>query len=161
MAELAAQTQQMVEKLGLPAPDQIGFVVKDLEKAIAQYDPLFGPFNKVDHGPQAASYRGGPRSDYTLKFGFGRIGELEIELIEWVSGDTPHRDFLEAGHEGMHHIRFRVDDVGFWQDKLASVGFETVWFDRLSPEIAYAYLERKGDPLVLELLEFRNGNPPV
>lgn len=161
MAELAAQTQQLATTLGLPAPDQIGFVVKDLDKAIALYDPLFGPFHKVDHGEQAASYRGGPRTDYALKFAFGRIGELEIELIEWVSGDTPHRDFLEQGHEGMHHIRFRVDHVDFWQDKLASVGFETVWFDRLSPEIAYAYLERKGDPLVLELLEFRGGNPPV
>ena len=41
------------------------------------------------------------------------------------------------------------------------MGFETVWFDRLSPDIAYAYLEREGDPLVLELLQFRNGEPPV
>ena len=30
---------------------------------------------------------------------------------------------------------------------------------RIIPETAYAYLERKGDPLVLELLEFRKGNP--
>lgn len=159
MAELAAEARRMAENLGLPAPDQIGFVVRDLDRAMALYEPLFGPLNKVDFGDQAASYRGGPRTQYKLRFAFGRIGGLEIELIEWISGDTPHRDFLEQGHEGMHHIRFRVDDLAFWQDRLMSVGFETVWFDRLSPETAYAYLERKGDPLVLELLEFRSGNP--
>lgn len=161
MADRTAEGLSVAAQLGLPAADQIGFVVKDLDTAIALYDPLFGPFKKVDFGEQAASYRGGPRSDYRLKFAFGRLGDLEIELIEWVSGDTPHRDFLEQGRDGMHHLRFRVDDIQYWQDKLASAGFETVWFDRLSPETAYAYLERAGDPLVLELLEFRIGNPPI
>ena len=161
MAELAAEGQHLAAQLGLPQADQIGFVVRDMDAAITLYDPLFGPMKKVDFGEQAASYHGGPRTDYDLKYAFGRLGDLEIELIQWVAGDTPHRDFIEKGREGMHHLRFRVDHLEPWQNKLHSVGFETVWFDRISPETAYAYLERPDDPLVLELLEFRVGEPPV
>lgn len=157
----AASAQQLAASLGLPAADQIGFVVRDMDAAMAMYDPLFGPFKEVDFGDQAASYHGGPRSEYALRYAFGRLGDLEIELIQWVSGDTPHRDFIEQGHEGMHHLRFRIDDIEYWQEKLGSVGFEAVWFDRISPDVAYAYLEREGDPLVLELLQFRNGQPPI
>ena len=42
---------------------------------------------------------------------FGRSGPLEIELIQPVSGEGPHQEFLDAGNEGMHHVRFRVDDL--------------------------------------------------
>jgi len=29
-----------------------------------------------------------------------------------------------------------------------------IWYDRMTPEVAYVYLERPGDPLIVELLEF-------
>ena len=49
----------------LPQPDQIGFVVKDLARAIELYDPLFGPFTVPDFGPQTASYRGVEPTPFT------------------------------------------------------------------------------------------------
>ncbi len=143
-----------LKHLDLPQPDQIGFVVRDLDEAIALYDPVFGPFHKTDFGVQQAQYRGGPRSSYDLKFAFGQIGDIEIELIQWVSGDTPHRDFIESGREGMHHLRFRIDNADRWIDSLKRLGYEPIWHDRMSPQIAYAYCERPGDSLILELLEF-------
>ena len=33
------------------------------------------------------------------------------------------------------------------------LGYEPVWYHRMSEEIAYAYLERPGDPLLVELTE--------
>ncbi len=161
MQEVGAEARELGKSLGLPQPDQIGFVVRNLDQAMAMYDPLFGPMHKVDFGNQQASYRGGPRTAYDLRYAFGRIGDLEIELIEYVSGDTPHRDFLAQGREGVHHLRFRVDDLAHWQDRLETAGFKPVWHDRISDDIAYAYFEREGDPLLLELLQFRNGEPPV
>ena len=160
MSHFNPRVGEDLKNLGLPKPDQVGFVVKDLERAIEQYDPLFGPFRKTDYGPQKASYKGGERTDYDLKFAFGQIGGMEIELSEYVSGDTPHRDFLAKGGEGMHHLRFRVDKADPWIEKLNSIGYEVVWTDRVSPEIAFAYCERAGDPLVLELLEYpATGDP--
>lgn len=137
----------------LPPPDQIGFVVKDLARAIELYDPLFGPFTVPDFGSQSASYRGGEPTPYQLKFAFGSANGLEIELIEWVEGDTPHRDFIKQGGEGMHHIRYRIDDLDLWLGRAGAIGYEVVWSARLSPEIGYAYCERAGDPLVIEFLQ--------
>lgn len=141
----------------LPQPDQIGFVVKDLARAIDLYQPLFGPFTTPDFGPQEASYRGAAPSSFQLKYAFGSAGGLEIELIEWVEGDTPHRDFIERGGEGMHHVRYRIDDIDLWMGRMRALGYDIVWSARLSPEIAYAYCERAGDPLVLEFLQLPNG----
>jgi catechol 2,3-dioxygenase-like lactoylglutathione lyase family enzyme len=142
--------------LGLPQIAQIGFAVRDIDAAIAFYEPLFGPFKRTPdgYGRSQASYKGGPRSPYEIKVAFGHSGDVEIELIQWVSGETPHRDFLESGHEGMHHVQFRVDDCDAWVAKLEAAGYQNVWSDRLRPDVAYAYLERPGDPLIVEFLEF-------
>ena len=55
-------------------------------------------------------YRGKPEVS-SIKIAFGKSGDVEIELIEWVSGKTPHKEFLDAGHEGLHHLRFIVDNL--------------------------------------------------
>ena len=38
-------------QLNLPNLDQVGFVVRDLQSALALYEPLFGPFSTMDPGP--------------------------------------------------------------------------------------------------------------
>ena len=48
----------MENHLGLPAIDQVGMVVKDLDAAIEQYNPLFGPFSTMDGSIEAAEFRG-------------------------------------------------------------------------------------------------------
>ncbi|MFT4054423.1 MAG: VOC family protein [Novosphingobium sp.] len=144
--------------LGLAAPDQIGFVVRDLDQAIARYTPIFGRFDKVVFPENLASFHGAPPSQFDLRFAFGYVGGLEIELIEWVSGDTPHREFLERGRDGMHHLRFRTEDLDAQAAKLTAAGYDTVWHARISPEVAYGYYERSGDPLIVELLQMPEAN---
>ena len=152
MGDMGAKNAEFA-KLGLPPVCQIGFVVRDMDAAIALYEPMFGPFKSRADGELSADYRG-KREPYELKIAFGYSGPLEIELIQWVSGKTPHREFLDAGREGMHHVQVRVDNVDAWTDRLKAAGYDRFWYDRMSPEIAYGYYERKGDPLILELLEF-------
>ena len=142
-----------LQGLGLPPADQIGFVVRDLDAAIRLYEPLFGPFLKVDVGGYQMSYRGQAPSDFKCLFAFGKSGALEIELIQWIEGDTPHRDFLEAGHEGMHHLRFTITGLEEWIERLTPLGYRVAWFNRASPDLAVAYLDREGDPLTIELLD--------
>lgn len=161
MSSNLEQLQRSTASLGLPSPDQIGFVVRNLEDAMRLYAPLFGPFKLTDYGPSQASYRGRPPSDSTLRFAFGRIGALEIELIEWSDGDTPHGDFIRRGREGVHHLRFRVDDIDHWSKKLIDAGYAAVWGARISPDIAYMYFEQPGDDLYLELLEYPEGGDPT
>ncbi len=138
--------------LDLPPIDQVGFVVRDLDQAIAAYAPLFGPFERMAPGPMDWDYRG--RNEVSeLELAFGRSGDLEIELIQWISGGTPHKEFVDAGREGMHHLRFIVDNVEQCIDAAAAFGYVSIWYKRFSPEQAAAYLERAGDPLLIEFYQ--------
>ena len=47
----------------------------------------------------------------TLHVSLGYAGDLQLELIEPVSGPGIHREFLDAHGPGLHHVCFAVDDV--------------------------------------------------
>jgi hypothetical protein len=36
---------------------------------------------------------------------------------------------------------------------VAAVGYRPIWYKALTPEIVFAYLEREGDPLLIEFLQ--------
>jgi hypothetical protein len=142
----------VLANLGLPPIDQIGFVVKSIDAAEERYAAMFGPWTRMDGSVQAANYRG-RIADVKLEILFGRSGELEIEFIEWQSGESPHREFIEQGREGIHHLRYRVDDTDRWIERIAAVGYEPIWYKQFSDDIVFAYLERKDDPLLVEFLQ--------
>lgn len=147
-----------LSKLGLPPISQLGHVVRNLKAAMALYEPLYGPFTTMDGSVAGTTYRG-RHSDVRLAIAFGHSGELEIELIEWQSGDSPHRDFLERGREGIHHVQFRVEDCDGWIGKVRPLGFEVVWYKRYTADTTFAYLERQGDPTLIEFLQMPPGGP--
>jgi methylmalonyl-CoA/ethylmalonyl-CoA epimerase len=139
-------------QLKLPPIDQVGFVVRDMEAALKLYEPLFGPFSTMDSGEFEYDYRG-EKDVSSLKLAFGRSGDVEIELIQWVSGRTPHKEFIDAGREGMHHLRFRVDNLDEKVGEAQALGYHSIWQTRYGEGLAVAYLEREGDPLLLEFFE--------
>lgn len=145
-------SEVLEQQLGLPPADQVGFVVKNLEESMEKYGPLFGPFRTMDGSVEGANLRGESK-DVKLKIAFGKTGDLEIELIEWVEGESPHSEFIQAGKEGMHHIRFRVDDCDECISKAEGIGFNTFWYKALGEDIKFAYLERDNDPLIIEFLQ--------
>ena len=144
------------QQLDLPKLDQVGFVVRDLEAAMALYEPMFGPFSTMDPGPMTYDYRGREEA-CNMRLAFGKSGDVEIELIEWLAGGCPHKEFLDAGHEGMHHMRFRIDDLDAKVAEAAAIGWRAIWTRRYGEGLAVAYLERDGDPLCLELFENLHG----
>jgi methylmalonyl-CoA/ethylmalonyl-CoA epimerase len=143
---------------GLPAADQICLVVRDLEAAVAMYEPLFGPFTVLDSGLFESVYRGEPEM-VDLPCAFGRSGALEIEIVAPRSGRSPHRDFLEAGREGVQHIRYVIEDLQAWIARAATIGYRPVWSGSYpaspaAPPLSWCYLERDGDPLMIEFVQF-------
>ena len=147
-----------INELGLPPIDQVGFVVRSLEEAKARYGPMFGPFSEMDGSVEAATYRG-READAQLAIAYGQSGDVEIEFIEWQGGESPHREFIEAGREGMHHLRYRVDDADAWIERLAPLGYHPIWYKQFSADTVFAYLEREGDPLLIEFLQMPEGGP--
>ena len=156
--QMGNSTEMHAELLGLPPCDQVGFVVRDLQAAMAMYAPLFGAFTTMDGSVEQATYRG-RLADAGLQIAFGRSGNLEIELIEWTGGESPHREFIEAGREGMHHLRFRVEDADGWIEKLKGLGYSPAWYKKWCADTTFAYLERPGDSVWIELLEMPPGGP--
>ncbi|HUH36451.1 MAG TPA: VOC family protein [Spongiibacteraceae bacterium] len=143
---------------GLPPADQICLVVRDLAAAVAMYEPLFGPFTVLDNGPFESVYRG-ETVMVDLPCAFGRSGELEIELVQWRSGPTPHRDFIQSGREGVQHIRYVVDDLPAWIARAAELAYRPVWSGSYpasdaAPPLSWCYLERDDDPLMIEFVQW-------
>jgi len=150
-----ASTQELRQQLGLPPIDQVAWIVRDLDKAIATFAPIFGPFTTLDSALEGCLYRG-RRADVSMRIGFARSGPIEIELIQPVSGESPHFELLERYGEGVHHVRFRVDDLADAQAKLEALGFEAIWSHEM-PQVParWAYLEAPPDAggALVELLE--------
>jgi hypothetical protein len=144
--------------LGLPPLAQIGFVVRDLQESMAKYARLYGPWQELDGSVSGATYRG-RIADVKLGVVIGHSGPLEIELIQWHSGDSPHREFIQSGREGMHHVQYRVEDADGWIAKIAALGYQPIWYKRWCADTTFAYLERPGDPLIVEFLQMPPGGP--
>lgn len=145
--------QDVRTALGLPPCCQVGFVYPKVEPAIELYRPLFGDFRIVDYGlTDGATFRGKP-APYRLILAIAYSGPLEIELIEWVSGETPHKEFLDRGGRGLHHLSFHVPDLDAVVARAKPFGFEPIWYHAMSDEIKYTYLERPNDPVLIELTQ--------
>jgi methylmalonyl-CoA/ethylmalonyl-CoA epimerase len=137
----------------LPPIDQIGFVVRDVDAAVRQYRPLIGKFDVVQYDLDDVDYRG-RKASCTLKIATARSGELEIELIEVIAGEAYHREFLDRGGDGPHHVRFPIDDLDAAVASLEPLGFERVFGKRFGPGLAFAYLEDESGR-VIELFEMK------
>jgi len=107
---------------------QIGVVVRDLEKATGALSEVFGigPFRVIDWPPPDRTdierYYYGMRGEFTARMAFSELGPVELELIQPLEGDSIWADFLREHGEGIHHIRFNVDDLNSVVAHLASHG---------------------------------------
>ncbi|MFP6663593.1 MAG: VOC family protein [Deltaproteobacteria bacterium] len=152
---LKPMSKSVAEILGLPPVDQVAWLVHDIDKALLSFEPIFGAFTRMESEIQGSIFRG-KKTDMKLDIAFGKSGELEIELIAVLKGDGPHREFLDSRGEGVHHIRFRVEDIAEPRRKLEDLGFKAIW-EHGMPEmnIHWAYFEAPQDQggAVVELLQ--------
>jgi catechol 2,3-dioxygenase-like lactoylglutathione lyase family enzyme len=158
LLEVESMVEEKTNGIKLPPVEQVGIVVKDMDKAIEFYGAVFGwgPFNVSEFELKGCIYRGKP-SDCRLKLAMAQSGPVEIELIQVLEGETPHSEFLREKGEGLHHLRFSVDDLDGVLAEWAKEGVEPVWYHSM-PEIgvSWAYLntDRVGGAMV-ELIEMK------
>jgi hypothetical protein len=93
---------------------QIGLVVKDLESAMESYwrTAGIGPWSifSASAPPLSCIYHGHP-ANYKVRMAMAMSGPMVMELIEYISGDTIHRDFLATGRQGVEHVGIYVADL--------------------------------------------------
>lgn len=145
---------EAASRFGLGPIDQVSYVVRSLDEALPRYEALYGPFERGRSPLTGCRYRGREVA-CTLKLAVNHAGPVEIELIEVESGNAPHSEHLERHGEGLHHVRFRVTGIDARLAALQAEGFETIFYKRFGPGVAFAYVETPEalGGSVIELLE--------
>jgi len=131
-----------IAQLELGAVDQISFAVADIAASLPEYTAIFGEFTVRNSTltPDNLTYRDKP-SGVELRLAFCRSSGIEIELVQVLSGDWPTVDHLERHGSGVHHIRFRVDDLDSTLVRIYGAGFELVLRGSSPSGSEFAYLE--------------------
>jgi methylmalonyl-CoA/ethylmalonyl-CoA epimerase len=125
--------------LGLKKVNQVGIVVRDMDKTIKNYNEIFGIsfprvvvpdyFNRV--------YRGNPEN-FRMKIGLAMMGELQIELIQPLEGKTTYVEFLEKWGEGIHHLGFHVNNLDERVAAMQNLGVDVLMSgERVGAKFAY------------------------
>jgi len=104
--------------------DQIGIVVRDVDKVIESWSHLL-LIDRWNSTEMETVDKAGNKAK--TKLAFTNIGPLQIELIQSVEGKTFYADFLEKHGEGIHHLGVRVDDVDAATENLGKKGVKVLF----------------------------------
>ncbi len=107
-------------------------VVRDMDKAVEYYQSLgiatFEPEILVKGSDIDWKVNGKPADPIAkFKIRYVQIGSLQLELVQPVEGESPHKDFLNSGGEGIYFIAFSVDDLDKETDKLVKKGIKVIF----------------------------------
>ena len=139
---------------------QVGLVVKDVEKTVERLTSLgIGPFNPMVLSPEREEWFRGERMYADFKIYGAMIGDIQLELIQPLSGDSPHKEFLESKGEGIQHIACAVEDVEKEVGKLTNQGASVLLRAKFPGGRGVAYMDLDAGGLIIELIQ-RRGEPP-
>ncbi|MHB0869427.1 MAG: VOC family protein [Chloroflexota bacterium] len=149
-----------MSELGLAGIGQVGFLVRDLQAAMERFwhDFGIGPWRVYTNSapPLRCSYRGRP-SSYRMKVALAQSGPLVIELLQYLDGETIHREFLESGREGLEHLGIYVPNL---EEALASLRqrgvkvLQSAWGIGAKGDGGYAFLDTEGSVgAIVELIQ--------
>jgi methylmalonyl-CoA epimerase len=135
--------------------DHIGVIVRDLDKGVKYYQSLgIGPFEPLNRFVASREIPGKTNGNIKLKIRLANMGQVKVELIEPVAGESPQKEFLENNGEGIHHLGFVVDDLDKEVAKLAKKGIKVSYRAKFLPSGGAVYLEtNRIGGITLELIQ--------
>jgi len=141
------------EQLALPEVSQIGMVVEDLDGPMDFFRSVLGigPF-EVHDMPVASVWDRGEEKPIRARLAFANAGQVQIELIQILEGDSFHLEFLREHGPGIHHLGFRVRDFQAKLELAKRMGFSVL---QAGPGGRfYAYLDTRDHAgIIVELIE--------
>ena len=121
---------------------QIGYIVRDFDKALAEFVTLgVGPFYVLRGIEQTGIYRG-EECTVTLTLGLANSGDLQIEIIHQ-DDDAPsiYSEFTSAGGDGFHQLAYWTEDFDAALAAGQAAGWPVVWSGGEPGTARYAYFE--------------------
>lgn len=125
------QTDTVLRAFANRAPDQVGYVVRDLEQGVRELGPVFGVKRWVgwsytkDYLPKRR-FRGAP-GDFESHGVVAEFGPT-LEIIAPLSGTSVFTEFLESSGPGLHHLGYFVTSIEEERARLAALGLEAVQY---------------------------------
>jgi len=121
----------MMEKLPFSKIDQIGIIVRDLDKAVEYYESLgIGPFEPmagVVSKDRKIMGKPVPTDSIGMKIKIAKVGPIELEVIQPTKGPSVHMKALESKGEGINHLGFFVADIEKEEAKMMEKGFQVIY----------------------------------
>jgi methylmalonyl-CoA/ethylmalonyl-CoA epimerase len=134
----------------------IGVVVRDMKTAIERLTTLgIGLFKPRILPPDARElYRGKPFiPSRRVVIQIAQIGNVELELIQPIDGESPHQEFLEQRGEGVQHLGFMVDSLDEDVKRLTAAGSSILLTSQFKDGEGVAYLDLDVAGLIVELVQ--------
>jgi glyoxalase/bleomycin resistance protein/dioxygenase superfamily protein len=79
----------------------------------------------VHFGPDTCTYRGKP-ADFVAHVSLSYIGDMQLEVIQPVRGESIYTEFLRRAGGGLHHICFETADIAEVEVEAAAQGIPVV-----------------------------------
>jgi hypothetical protein len=137
---------------------QIAIVTRDIEASAKRWSALLGmpqsPITTTRPGQEVkVVYRGKPSSG-RAKLAFFKTGQVVLELIEPVGGDTAWKEYLDQYGEGVQHIGIQVTDLEGSVRRIQQLGYPEIHRGRYDKDNGtYVYFDTvKQLGTVVELL---------
>ena len=133
---------------------QVGAVVKDVQKVVKRLEFLgIGPFKEMNLPPDRKElFRGQPRlADARIMT--ADLGDTQLEILQPLAAESPHREFLEAKGEGFQHIMVTVDDIEAEIKRLTDKGCTLLLDIRMPGGIHGAYIDLHAGGIIVEMFQ--------
>jgi hypothetical protein len=120
---------------------QLAWVVDDLEHAEKRFSTVHGialwtRLPDIAFGPDDCTFRGEP-ADFVTHISLAYAGDLQLELIQPVSGSNLYTEFLDVHGPGLHHACWETADL-----ESSVAGLDVVQSGSMAGgEIRFAYVE--------------------
>ncbi len=141
-------------RFALPDVSHIGVVTNDLDRTMKEMEDLYGlkPF-LVMEPPYVNTYLRGKPAEFKLKSAFYRSGQVIMEVISVLEGDTIYEEWLKERGEGLHHLGYDIENIEEWIAYYTGRGIRVLQSGE-RPGVKWAYLDTAAyTGMIMELIE--------
>jgi methylmalonyl-CoA/ethylmalonyl-CoA epimerase len=132
-------------------PQQIGFVVADLDATLRRYVDILGiaPWVCLTHGPETVpvlEYHGRPAT-FSMKVALSST-QPQLELIESLSGPNIYLDWMQTRGEGLHHLAYEIASMDEGIAEMRALGYPLIQYGAgfgVDGDGAFAYFDTEAD----------------
>jgi methylmalonyl-CoA/ethylmalonyl-CoA epimerase len=135
---------------------QVGVVVRDVKQVAERLAFLgIGPFQEMKLPTDRHELFRGKPALADAKIMGAMLGGMQLELIEPIAMESPHREFLETKGEGIQHIMVAVDDIEKEIKRLTDKGCTVLLDIRMPGGHHGAYIDLHAGGIIIEMFQKR------